>query len=153
MSLNKIVFKFVRFSFSILMLLVVALCLVKLGTFCYDFGYRVFTEQPMEAEPGTDKLVEITSDMSESDIGNLLEKKGLVRDGKLFLAQLKLSAYTGKIKTGTYTLNTSMTAKEMMVIMSTVPEAETETEEPSEMTEDASFETETPENGMGDVTP
>ena len=102
---------------------------------------------------GTDKLVEITSDMSESDIGNLLEKKGLVRDGKLFLAQLKLSAYTGKIKTGTYTLNTSMTAKEMMVIMSTIPEAETETEEPSEMTEDTSFETETPENGMGDVTP
>ena len=48
MNLNKIVFKFVRFSFSILVMLLVVVCLVKLGTFCYEFGYRVFTEAPME---------------------------------------------------------------------------------------------------------
>lgn len=128
MNLNKIVFKFVRFSFSILVMLLVVVCLVKLGTFCYEFGYRVFTEAPMEETPGTEKTVEITADMSEGDIGKLLEEKGLVRDAKLFYAQLKLSAYAGKLRPGTYTLNTSMTAKEMMVIMATVPEGETETE-------------------------
>lgn len=132
MSLNKIVFKFVRFSFSILVMLLVVVCLVKLGTFCYEFGYRVFTEKPMEEDPGTEKTVEITSDMSEGEIGKLLEEKGLVQDAKLFYAQLKLSAYTGKLRPGTYTLNTSMTAKEMMVIMATVPEGETETETESE---------------------
>lgn len=132
MSLNKIVFKFVRFSFSILVMLLVVVCLVKLGTFCYEFGYRVFTEKPMEEAPGTEKTVEITQDMSEGEIGKLLEEKGLVQDAKLFYAQLKLSAYTGKLRPGTYTLNTSMTAKEMMVIMATVPEGETETETESE---------------------
>ncbi|MBO5522348.1 MAG: endolytic transglycosylase MltG [Roseburia sp.] len=132
MNLNKIVFKFVRFSFSILVMLLVVVCLVKLGTFCYEFGYRVFTEAPMEEAPGTEKNVEITADMSEGDIGKLLEKNGLVRDATLFYAQLKLSAYTGKLRPGTYTLNTSMTAKEMMVIMATVPEGETETETESE---------------------
>lgn len=132
MNLNKIVFKFVRFSFSILVMLLVVACLIKLGNFCYEFGYRVFTEKPVEEAPGTDKTVEVTSDMTESGIGKMLEEKGLVRDGKLFYVQLKTSAYTGKLRPGTYTLNTSMTAKEMMVIMATVPEGETETETETE---------------------
>ena len=64
--------------------------------------------------------------MSGSDIGSMLEDKGLIRDGKLFAVQLKLSAYSKKIKPGVYTLNTSMTAKEMMEVMSPVPEKDTE---------------------------
>jgi UPF0755 protein len=47
------------------------------------------------------------------------------------LLQLKLSAYSGKLVPGVYTLNTSMEPKEMMVVMATVPEAETETEDTS----------------------
>jgi len=40
-----------------------------------------------------------------------------------------LSAYVDKLLPGTYTLNTSMTAKEMMVVMSTsVEDAEVENE-------------------------
>lgn len=35
----------------------------------------------------------------------------------LFYLQLKLSAYSKKLVPGIYTLNTSMTAKEMMVVM------------------------------------
>lgn len=132
MNLNKMVFKFVRFSFSILVTLLVVACLIKLGASCYEFGYRVFTEKPMEEAPGTDKVVEVTADMSEIEIGKLLEKNGLVRDEKLFYAQLKLSAYSGKLRPGTYTLNTSMTAKEMMVVMTTVLEEDTETETESE---------------------
>ncbi len=124
MNLNKMVFQFVRFSFSVLVTLLVTACLIKLGTYCYEFGYRVFTEKPMEEAPGRAVTVEIASDMSEKDIGRLLEKKGLVADGTLFYAQLKLSAYTGRLRPGTYTLNTSMTAKEMMVVMAAVPEEE-----------------------------
>ena len=55
--------------------------------------------------------------MSEKEIGQLLEDKGLVKDGNLFYLQLKLSAYSKKLVPGIYTLNTSMTAKEMMVVM------------------------------------
>lgn len=132
MNLNKIVFKLVSISFSILVLLLVIIGLVKLGTACYDFGYRVFTETPMEEEPGKDVTVEVTEDMSGHDIGELLVQKGLVRDANLFYAQLKLSAYSKKLNPGVYTLNTSMTAKDMMVVMATVPEEETQTEEPDE---------------------
>mgnify|MGYP001058155144 CR=1 FL=1 len=129
MKLNKIIYKFVSISFSILVLLLVVLGLVKLGRFCYDFGYRVFTEEPVAAAPGRDVDVQVTADMSETDIGGMLEEKGLIRDKVLFFAQLKLSAYSGKLLPGNYTLNTSMTSKEMMAELAAEPETETETEE------------------------
>ena len=126
MKVNKIIFGFVRISFSILVILLIVIGLIKLGNFCYDFGYRVFTEDAVDSEPGRDVVVKVTEDMSESDIGTMLEEKGLVRDSVLFYAQLKLSAYSGKLRPGTYTLNTSMKAKDMMVVMSAVPKEDTE---------------------------
>lgn len=135
MNLNKIVLKFVSISFSILVILLVIVGLVKLGLTCYDFGFRVFTEAPVDSEPGKDVEVEVTADMSDHEIGRLLAKKGLVRDANLFFAQLKLSAYSGKLNPGSYTLNTSMTAKDMMVVMATIPEEETEKPEGQEDSE------------------
>lgn len=120
MNLNKFIFKFVRVSFSLLVMLLIIAGLIKLANFCYDFGYRVFTETSVDSEPGRDVTVQVTADMSENDIGKLLEEKGLIRDSNLFYAQLKLSTYSGKLLSGTYTLNTSMTAKDMMAVMAYV---------------------------------
>ncbi len=126
MKLNKVILKFVSVSFSILVLLLVVVGLIELGAFCYDFGYRVFTETAVEEAPGTDIVVQVTEGMSEGDIGDMLEEEGLIRDSKLFFAQLKLSAYSGKLLPGTYTLNTSMTGKEMIAVMGTGAEESTE---------------------------
>ena len=61
----------------------------------------------------------------------------MIDSGKLFFIQLKLSVYADKLNPGTYTLNTSMTAKEMMVVMSAVaePETEVDTSEPETVSE------------------
>lgn len=128
MDFNKALFGFIKIAFSIMIALIVIVGALRLCTTGYDFGYRVFTEPAMADENhGEDVLVQIRDDMSESDIGQLLEDKGLVEDGNLFYLQLKLSAYSGKIKPGVYTLNTSMTAKEMIVVMSAAEEtSETE---------------------------
>ena len=113
MNLNKVVFRFVSISFSILVILLVLIGFVKIGTYCYDFGYRVFTEAPVDAEPGRDVIVQISDDMSDMDIAKELKEKGLVENAKLFFVQLKVSVYT---------LNTSMTARDMMVLMAAEPE-------------------------------
>ncbi len=125
MNLNKVVFRFVSISFSILVILLVLIGFVKIGTYCYEFGYRVFTEAPVDAEPGRDVMVQISSHMSDMDIAKELKKKGLVEDAKLFYVQLKVSAYSGKLHDGVYTLNTSMTARDMMVVMAAEPEQST----------------------------
>ncbi len=126
MKLNKVIFKFVSVSFSVLILLLVIAGLLELGTFCYDFGYRVFTESAIDEKPGRDVVVQVTSDMSESEIGKMLEEEGLVRDGSLFYVQLKVSAYSGKLEPGIYTLNTSMTGKDMIAVLATGAEESTE---------------------------
>lgn len=84
----------------------------------YDYGYRIFTEPAMAQEgEGRDITVEITMGKSALEVGEILEQKGLVRDGRLFYIQNLLSEYSGKLAPGTYTLNTSMTAREMMAVM------------------------------------
>ena len=130
MNKNKIVFRFVSISFSVLIFLLIVIGLIKAGTYCYDFGYRIFTEGAVEAAPGRDVVVQITEDMSGLDIGGELEEKGLINDKLLFFVQLKLSAYADDINSGVYTLNTSMEPREMMEAMSLEKE-DTETEEES----------------------
>lgn len=147
MKLNKLVLKFVSISFSILVMLLVVIGLIKLGSFCYDFGYRVFTEGPVEEKPGTDVTVDVTGDLSEYQIGKLLKKEGLIRDANLFYVQLRMSAYHGKLKTGTYTLNTSMTAKDMMVVMAAESEESTESTEQGKDSESSSDEMEADDAG------
>ena len=124
MDVNKLVFRFVRVSFSILILLLVLIGFVKIGTYCFDFGYRVFAEQPVDKEPGRDVTVEIKSGMSDRDIAKMLEQKGVIRDANIFFVQVKISAYSGKMYPGTYTVNTSMEAKEMMALFATKPAEE-----------------------------
>lgn len=99
----------------------------KAATIAYDYGYRIFAEGPVSEEPGFDVDIAITSDKDVRDIGELLETRGLIKDGKLFVLQELLSEYHGKIKEGAYTLNTSMTVEEMLEVMSGEAE-ETESE-------------------------
>ena len=70
--------------------------------------------------------VTLTSDMSATEIGNTLQEKGLVRDGRLFALQYLLSEYKKDWKPGTYELSTAMTAEEMMEVMAGQTESATE---------------------------
>ena len=127
MKINKVIFKILSFVFSIMLTLVIIYGTVRVGMTAFDFGYRVFTESPMEQTTGTDVIVTIEDGMDAKEIGELLKEKKLIRDENLFFFQLNLSAYADEIIPGTYTLNTSLTAKEMMIIMSTEPETEEST--------------------------
>ena len=92
---------------------VVVIYLVYTGaSTCYDYGYRIFTEPAVSAGEGRKITVTLTSDMSATEIGTVMQEKGLVRDGRLFALQ-----YKKDWKPGTYELSTAMTAEEMMEVM------------------------------------
>ena len=93
----------------------------------YDYGYRIYSEPPMAEGDGVDVVVTIPMGSSVAETGELLKGYGLIRDDKLFILQERLSDYHDKLEPGTYTLNTSMTAEEMMEVM-----APTAKEEPEE---------------------
>ena len=88
---------------------------------CYDYGYRIFTEPAVEVGEGKTETVTITSSMSPKDIGELLEKKGLIKDGTLFIFQYYLSEFVKDVNPGTFELSTSMTAEDMMEVMAQDP--------------------------------
>lgn len=84
----------------------------------YDFGYRVFREEPMSPAPGREVTVSVTEGKSVGDVAKILEDKGLVRDSNLAYVQIILSEYRTAIKPGVYNLNTAMTIEEMLKEMS-----------------------------------
>jgi len=92
--------------------------LYRVAGFAFDFGFRIFAEEPIDREPGIDVNVAVVEGKSVKEIGKLLEEKGLIRNGTLFILQEKFSEYSGELRPGVYTLNTSQTPYEMMAIMS-----------------------------------
>lgn len=109
--------------------LVLVSFIYKLGFKAYDFGYRIFAEEPITGEPGRNIDVTIPMGSSAMEIGEILENSGLIRDKKLFFLQERLSEYHGKLAPGEYTLNTSQTARDMMEIMAEEEESSTESSE------------------------
>ncbi len=93
----------------------------------YDYGYRVFAEEPVSVGDGRTISISVGASDSVRDIGKNLEEKGLIRDANLFFVQELLSEYHGKIIPGIYDLNTSMTNDEMLEIMSSEQEEEEDT--------------------------
>lgn len=124
MNASKIVMRIVSISFSVMVFILVVYGLYQIGLYSYSYGYRIFTEPAVTSGDGRDRLVQIKNSMSASDVGELLEQKGLIRDKWLFVLQLKLLEYDDKLVPGHYTLNTSMTAREMMEVLSGAQEEE-----------------------------
>lgn len=120
--------------FGAILKLVVAVAVVFViyrgAAICYDYGYRIFTEPAMTTEETSRTIqVTVTEDMSVMDIGELMQNKGLSRDGKLFALQYLLSEYREDVRPGTYEVNTAMTSEQIMAAMvPTAEEAEDKTE-------------------------
>lgn len=106
--------------------------LIYLGKSSYHFGYEIFHQTPVESGEGREMTVVIKDGTSTYQIGRILENKGLIEDARIFVIQEKLSNYKGKLRAGTYVLNTNMTADEIMAVLS----GEADGEQPSGETAD-----------------
>lgn len=117
----QIIIKVALFAYIIIHIL-------RWATAAYDYGYRVFTEPPMSFGDGRIISVYVENDSSALDVGEMLQEKGLIRDGRLFMIQELLSEHHGKIQPGVYDLNTNMTTQEMLEVIAQEPETDEETE-------------------------
>lgn len=126
MKVKKTTVFILSLSFRIILLALIVIGLLKSGQMAYEFGLSVFLEEAVSEEPGRNITVIIEEGTATAEIGKLLEQKGLIIDHRLFYVQVKLSKYSNALKPGTYTLNTSMTSREMMSVMSLEQTEETE---------------------------
>ena len=111
----KVVMRVLSISISVLFGVLVVCGLYQVGLKCYDFGYRVYTEPAVSPDKGTEQIVQITDDMGTKELAELLEKKGLVREARLFYFQAKLSGF--ELQPGVYKVSTAMAARELMAAM------------------------------------
>jgi len=133
--------------FKVVLAIIIIMVVYKGSVTAYEYGQRVFNEPAVTTGSGRIIQVTIPEGSSAKEIGELLEKKGLIREGRLFLVQEMLSEYKDKLQPGTYELNTSMTTEEMMKIMSegktvsktseNLPSTEESSEESTEGEEDS----------------
>ena len=121
---KKMIWGVLKTIFKIAVTLAIVILIYNLGLKAYDFGFRIFAEEPVELGTGRMVSVSIVEGKSVSEIGDILEEKGLIRDAKLFYFQEMFSEYKGELKPGVYELSTGMTPYEMMEIMSASDEEE-----------------------------
>ena len=124
MKIKSLIFSFAETLCKVIVTAVIVMYVYRFAKAAHDFGFRVFTEEPVSSPPGIDMTVEIPVGSDARDIGRLLEQRGLIHDGNVFFVQELLSDYRGKIRSGAYTLNTAMTADEMMAEMAGEEETE-----------------------------
>lgn len=128
MNVKYLIITMLETIVKIVILAAVVVFVFRTSTQAYDFGYRVFADEPMSVSGGRTITVGIAEDASLKDIAKMLEEKGLIEDANLFIVQELLSAYHGKILPGIYDLSTDMKAEQMLEILSTSTEEEGEEE-------------------------
>lgn len=119
-DINKITGTIIGVSGKLILYALVILLLAEGITRGYAFGHSLFYQEAMEAAPGTDKGLTITGGEPAGEIIGQLKKLGLI-DSALS-AQIQLVFYDYEFQPGTYTLNTSMTPKEILQILDEGPE-------------------------------
>ena len=116
-NIKNITLAFAGTVVRVALIIIAIVCISNYAKKAYDFGYRVFAEEPMSAPPGRDISFVVGNDDAQSDIYQMLEDKGIIRDHMLFSIQKKISVYKDDIKPGSYTLNTSMNSDEILEVL------------------------------------
>ena len=126
MNVKYLIVAMIETIIKIAVLAAVVVFVFRGATQAYDFGYRVFADQPVSVSGGRTITVGISENASVKEIAEMLEERGLIEDSKLFVVQELLSAYHGKILPGIYDLSTDMTAEQMLEVISTPASGEGE---------------------------
>lgn len=129
MKLREIIGSLAQFVIKTAVFAFIVMYIFRISTAAYDYGFRVFAEEPISTDEGRTISVSIEGKQSAKDVGEMLQEKGLIRDANLFVIQELLSEGHGNIQPGIYDLNTSMTAQEMLALIAAKPEETQEDEE------------------------
>ncbi len=119
-EINKITGTVIGISGRLILYALIVLLLVEGMSRGYAFGHDIFYATSMEEAPGTDMSVTIPEKQSDSETASMLRDMGLIKSNLAMLIQMKFYDY--EIYPGTYTLNTSMTSKEILQLLNEKPE-------------------------------
>lgn len=120
-EINKITTTIIGISVKLIVYALIVLLMYEAVVRGYEFGHEIFYAEAAEDAPGRDVVVWIEQNESVPDAAKVLVRKGLIKSEFAFIFQSEFYDY-GTIYPGTYTLNTSMTSKEILQALNVKPE-------------------------------
>lgn len=124
MNIKYIIGTTVELVIKVAALIFIVTFIYRTAVSAYNYGYRVFAEEPVSLGEGRTISVYVEAEDSAKEVGEMLQQKGLIRDANLFVIQELLSEHHGEIQPGIYDLNTAMTTQEMLAVMAAPSEQE-----------------------------
>ena len=114
-EINRITGAIIGISGRLIVCALVVLLLYEGVTKGYEFGHEIFYATSVEAAPGRDRSITVEEGTSITDAAKLLKSYGLIANDYSFVIQAIFFDY--EVNPGTYTVNTSMTSKEILQMM------------------------------------
>ncbi len=137
-DINRVTRAIILISWKLILLALVILLVYESVSRGYQFGYGLFHNTAVDDPPGVDLRVTIGEDESLVNLAAAMEESGLAKDRFSFLIQCifyeygyRFMGYGNPIREGTYLLNTSMPAKEIIITL-----RDGKVEEPEESSEE-----------------
>lgn len=122
-EINKITTTIISISVKLIVYALIILLLYEAVARGYAFGHEIFYAEAVDDEPGRDVVVQMKEDESVSEAAKYLARVGLIKSEFAFIFQSKFYDYD-TIYPGMYTLNTSMTSKEILQLLNVKPVSE-----------------------------
>ena len=122
-GVNVLVSTAVAIAVRVIVYSLIIVAIVKGAQVSYNFGHEIFYVSSVDEAPGRDVQVKIPSGSSATEVAQLLEDNGLIKNRASFYVQAWFFQYD--MNAGTYDLNTSMTPRQMLEIIDTGPQTDT----------------------------
>ncbi|MDO5409230.1 MAG: hypothetical protein Q4F21_02120 [Lachnospiraceae bacterium] len=116
---NQTIWLIVRTALKLLAVLLLVIAVHLVISSGYDFGYNLFAAPAMSAPPGREVTFQIEKGDLTAKIIDGLADAGLIPDKFTFRCQILF--YDKILQPGEYTLNTSMTSKEILLYLNDGP--------------------------------
>ncbi len=114
-EINKVTGAVIAISIRLILLALIVLLLYEGVTKGYEFGHEIFYASAMETKPGRDIDIKVEKGASITSVAKLLKEKGLITNPYSLIIQAEFFNY--KANSGSYTLNTSMTSRDILQMM------------------------------------
>lgn len=124
-DINRVTGAIIGISFRLIIYAIAILLIYEGAVKGYEFGHEIFYASSVEEAPGRDMEINVEAGTSVSSVGKELEKDGLINNRYSFIIQAMVYKY--EIQPGVYTLNTSMTSREILDVLSTTSQSGEET--------------------------
>lgn len=124
-KISKLIFKN---SFKIIVYMLIMTSIYIVATKGFEFGEKLFAPKNISIQDGTEIVVSIPENATNSEVAEILYKKKLIDDKLIYRIQSII--YEAKYHQGNFTLNTAHNAEDIIDILKNVDnKVEEETKE------------------------